>query len=129
MARAVPALGDSSPERARRNSGSEACAAAQSFRLAPETLFDSDKKIKIAEITLDSNSKLSCGDIRQFGGGEISSDNYEMIDSSSIKGRPYRVGSTMIIRLPKRFKAYQDILENEIAKHTASADYPILVFE
>ena len=99
------------------------------FMLAPEAAFDSDKKIKIAEIALDSNSKLSCGDIRQFGGGEISSDNYEMIDSSSLKGRPYRVGSTMIIRLPKRFKAYRDILENEIAKHMASADYPILVFE
>lgn len=99
------------------------------FRLAPETAFDSDKKVKIAEIMLDSNSKLTCGDIRQFGGGEISSDNYEMMDSSSLNGRPFRVGSTMIIKLPKRFKSYRDILEKEISKHMASADYPILIFE
>ena len=87
-------------------------------------------KIKIGTIELVPDSDILCGDIRTYGGGEINyKDNYELIDHSSLKGRPYRVGSIMIIRLPSRFKKYKSILEQEIRKHMSSADYPILVFE
>ena len=98
--------------------------------LSSKDSIDEDKKNSfVARINLSSKNSLSCGDIRQLGGGDISSLNYEMIDSGSIKGRPYRIGSTMIIKLPKRFSAYKDILEKEIKKHMASGDYPILIFE
>ena len=99
------------------------------FKLSKDSIDEDKNNGFIARINLSSKNSLSCGDIRQFGGGDTSSLNYEMIDSGSIKGRPYRVGSTMIIKLPKRFSAYKDILEKEIKKHMASGDYPILIFE
>ena len=90
--------------------------------------FNSEEKIPLANIILDSDTSIEIGDIRQLGGGEISSSNYEMIDSGNIYGRPIRIGSTFIIKLPERFKEYRAILENELKKHIASGDYPILVF-
>ena len=87
--------------------------------------------IKFATIKLDYSEELSCGDIRNYGGGESdnSEPNYEMIDTGSLKGRPFRLGSTMIIKLPKRFEQYKSILESELQKHISSGDYPILIFE
>jgi len=84
---------------------------------------------KFATIKLEKSTELSCGDIRNIGGGESSSElNYEMIDTGSIKGRPYRLGSTMIIKIPKRFEKHKNKILLEIKKHMSSADYPILVF-
>lgn len=83
-----------------------------------------------AHIKISYSSKLSCSDIRTIGGGEASSTpNYDMIDTGSLKGRAYRIGSTMIIRLPLRYKKHKDNLMSEIKKHMSSADYPILIFE
>lgn len=83
-----------------------------------------------AHIRITYKSKLSCSDIRTVGGGEASSTpNYDMIDTGSLKGRAYRIGSTMIIRLPLRYKKHKDNLMSEIKKHMSSADYPILIFE
>ena len=90
--------------------------------------FSSEEKIPLANIILDADTSIEIGDIRQLGGGEISSSNYEMIDSGNIYGRPIRIGSTFIIKLPERFKEYRSILEKELKKHIASGDYPILVF-
>ena len=90
--------------------------------------FSSEEKIPLANIILDADTSIEIGDIRQLGGGEISSSNYEMIDSGNIYGRPIRIGSTFIIKLPERFKEYRTILEKELKKHIASGDYPILVF-
>ena len=91
--------------------------------------FSGTNKTKLAEITFKSDTKIEIGDIRQYGGGESSANkNYEMIDSSSLKGRPLRIGSAFIIKMPLRFSKYRDILESEIKKHIASGDYPMLVF-
>lgn len=91
-------------------------------------LTDEDKT-RLAEFIFKSDTKIEIGDIRQYGGGELSANkNFEMIDSASLKGRPYRVGSAFIIKLPMRFSKYRDILEKEIKKHIASGDYPMLVF-
>lgn len=91
--------------------------------------YNTDDKIRLAELTFKSATRIEIGDIRQYGGGEISANkDYEMIDSSSLKGRPLRIGSAFIIKLPMRFSKYRDILEAEIKKHIASGDYPMLVF-
>lgn len=83
-----------------------------------------------AEIQFILEEDLTCKDIRIIGGGEADSEpNYDMIDTGSLKGRPYRVGSTMIIKMPLRYKEYEDILLYEIKKHMSSADYPILIFQ
>lgn len=91
--------------------------------------FNGNDKTKLAEFFFRSDTKIEIGDIRQYGGGEIPANkNYEMIDSSSPKGRPYRIGSSFMIKLPIKFSKYRDILEKEIKKHIASGDYPMLVF-
>lgn len=91
--------------------------------------YTDDGRTRLAEFVFKSDTKIEIGDIRQFGGGETSANkNYEMIDSSSLKGRPLRTGSAFIIKLPMRFIKYKDILEAEIKKHIASGDYPMLVF-
>lgn len=90
--------------------------------------FSSEEKIPLPNIILEADTSIEIGDIRQLGGGEISSSNYEMIDSGNIYGRPIRIGSTFIIKLPERFKEYRTILEKELKKHIASGDCPILVF-
>ena len=91
--------------------------------------YTDDERTRLAEFVFKSDTKIEIGDIRQFGGGETSANkNYEMIDSSSLKGRPLRTGSAFVIKLPMRFSKYRDILEAEIKKHIASGDYPMLVF-
>lgn len=91
--------------------------------------FTETDKIRLAEFFFKSDTKIEIGDIRQYGGGEIkANNNYKMIDSSSLKGRPFRIGSAFIIKLPLRFSRYRDILEKELKKHIASGDYPMLVF-
>lgn len=83
-----------------------------------------------AVIQLKVIEDLKCYDIRTIGGGESSSKlNYDMIDTGSLKGRPYRIGSTMIIKVPLRYRQYKENILAEIKKHMASADYPILIFE
>ena len=85
---------------------------------------------KFATVKLDYDSNIDCCDMRIVGGGEDSKVvNYEMIDTGNINGRPYRVGSTMIIKLPKRFEIHKDKIISEVKKHMSSADYPILLFE
>lgn len=92
---------------------------------------ESSTTVLICKIMLESDqSNLSIKDIRAYGGGEDSKElNYDMIDTGSIKGRPYRLGSTLIIRLPERYRKHKDNLMAEIKKHISSADYPILIFE
>jgi hypothetical protein len=101
------------------------------FQIALQAIYSKETYGRaFAYITLIYSTDLSCGDIKIYGGGECSKNpNYEMIDTGSMKGRPYRIGSTMIIRLPKRFEKNRDILMAEIKKHMSSGDYPILVFE
>lgn len=101
------------------------------FNIIPSDIYnEKNHGIKIAKISFTLDEEISCRDIRTIGGGECSNiTNYEMIDTGSIKGRPYRIGSTMIIKLPSRFRKYKDKIMSEIKKHISSADYPILVFE
>lgn len=105
----------------------------QEFFIIRDTAYNSNEEAygKIyATISLNIDEKLSCGDIRVIGGGDLNPDsNYELIDTGSIKGRPYRLGSTMIIKLPERFKNQENIIKSELNKHVSSADYFILVFE
>ena len=87
--------------------------------------------MKIADVYIEIEDRANVLDIRIKGGGlPIAAPNdYQMIDIGNIYGRPYRLGGTMIIRLPKNCKPYEDILYKEIEKHATSADHIILVFE
>lgn len=84
----------------------------------------------IAYITIRSNKASRVYDVRIAGGGipKTAPDDYEMIDIGHPYGRPYRVGSTIVIKLPAAYKNHEDIIMAEIKKHVCAGDYPILVF-
>lgn len=70
-------------------------------------------------------------DIRIFGGGlpNNAKDDFNMIDIGNMYGRPYRIGSTLIIKLPKALQQYESLLLKELDKHIASGEIPVLIFE
>ena len=87
--------------------------------------------IILAEINIETEKSFKAIDIRIFGGGlpENTRDNFNMIDIGNIYGRPYRLGSTLIIKLPKTLEKYEKLLLKEIEKHISSGETPILIFE
>ena len=86
--------------------------------------------IPIADLTVSINEEIDYKDIRIPGGGEASATpNYEMIDTGNLYGRPYRYGCPMIIRIPSRYKPMQEEIRNEVEKHIASGDYPIILYK
>lgn len=85
---------------------------------------------KFATLKQTRRTELKVSDLRLYGGGECcDKENYEMIDTGALEGRPYRLGSTMIIRLPERFRDKEKIILSEVKKHISSAEYPILLFK
>lgn len=69
-------------------------------------------------------------DIRVLGGGEAADiTNYELIDSSNLMGRPYRVGSVSFVKIPKQYKKFAAELFNQLESNMSSGEYPVLVFE
>ena len=92
--------------------------------------YDNDGYI-LAYVTLTAQKDTKIYDIRIMGGGLPISEpnNYNLIDIGNVYGRPYRIGSTMIIRLPKICQQYNDIITSEVNKHIASGDYPIIIYE
>lgn len=82
-------------------------------------------------ITLTTTKETRNHDIRINGGGlpKNQPNNFDLIDIGNIYGRPYRIGSTIIISLPKECEQYNDIIQKEVYKHISSGDYPIFFYE
>ena len=99
------------------------------FKLKLQNLYAVEDGPYFATINITRNDNIDYVDIRQLGGGDKSKTNYEMIDTGNIKGRPYRIGNIMLIRLPKRFENIDSDVKNELNKHIASGDYPIIIYE
>lgn len=85
--------------------------------------------IRLARIKIIRTLELTTYDLRKLGGGEIGCVNYDMIDTGNILGRPYRLGSALIIKLPKEYKPYADIIREQLELNVSSGECPILVFE
>ena len=87
--------------------------------------------IQIATVSITIKDKTTAVDIRAAGGGLpiAAEDDYNMFDIGNIYGRPYRLGSTRIITLPKVCEPYKDIIQKELEKHQSSAETTILVFK
>ena len=85
----------------------------------------------LAAVILRGKKTTKLYDISIKGGGlpESLEDNYNLIDIGNTYGRPYRVGSTMIIKLPKRYKEYDAYIKNAIVEHMASGDYPVVIYQ
>ena len=99
------------------------------FKLKLQNLYAVEDGPYFATINITRNYDIDYVDIRQLGGGDKSKTNYEMIDTGNIKGRPYRIGNIMLIRLPKRFENIDSDVKSELNKHIASGDYPIIIYE
>lgn len=82
-------------------------------------------------VTLTAKKETNIYDVRIKGGGlpKNQPDNYNLIDIGNPYGRPYRIGSTMIIKLPKKCEQYESIIYKEINKHINSGEYPIITYE
>lgn len=87
--------------------------------------------ICIAVLKVISKPSTKTYDIRVAGGGlpEDQPDNYDMVDIGHVDGRPYRRGSTMIIRLPKSLKEQEEKIRFALKQHIAAGTYPVLLFE
>lgn len=87
--------------------------------------------VKVASIMFETKQVPQVHDIRISGGGlpEDQDNDYDMLDIGHVFGRPYRVGSTLIIRLPLKFQKYEERIRAEVDKHIAAGDAYVLVFE
>lgn len=101
------------------------------FELIPNDEYSIFNGFKLATIKVITTEEAKVHDIRIEGGGLPldSEPDYNMIDIGHINGRPYRIGSTMIIRLPAKLKEHNDKIMVAIEKHASSGDYPVIIFE
>lgn len=99
----------------------------QNFYILEENEKSTD--IKIADIIIKLSNNIIPTDVRIIGGGSSKYNNYDYIDTGNIHGRPYRVGTSMVITLPKRYEPYRDQLQKQIDKHISSAEAAIIIFK
>ena len=99
----------------------------QNFYILEENEKSTD--IKIADIIIKLSNNIISTDVRVIGGGSSKYNNYDYIDTGNIHGRPYRVGTSMVITLPKRYEPYRDQLQKQIDKHISSAEAAIIIFK
>ena len=85
--------------------------------------------IKVADIIIKLDTKIEPTDTRIIGGGSSKFDNYEYIDTGNILGRPYRIGTSMVITLPKKYESHRDQLQEQIDKHISSSEAAVLLFK
>lgn len=86
---------------------------------------------RIAEVRFYPRYDMKIIDIRTPGGGLPSQeeDNFNLIDIGNLYGRPYRIGSTLIIRLPKKLETHKNKIRKAINQHIVAGEYPVLIFE
>ena len=85
--------------------------------------------IKVADIIIKLDTKIEPTATRIIGGGSSKFDNYEYIDTGNILGRPYRIGTSMVITLPKKYESHRDQLQEQINKHISSSEAAVLLFK
>lgn len=108
------------------------CAKDNRFQLVKEDEYDSFYHgVKMAEAKVIKKVVSKNYDMRVLGGGlpEDWPDDYSLLDVGHINGRPYRLGGTLVITLPKRLEPHKDKIEEAVKQHMQSGDYPILLFE
>lgn len=90
-----------------------------------------DGSTLLAKISVDYEATENCSDVRILGGGlpESCKADYEMLDIGNLYGRPYRVGTSMIIRLPERLEIHDTYIQEAINKNKNAADLAVIVYE
>lgn len=101
----------------------------RSFRLIRETEETTEIIMhRIEPITEEITKKY---DLRIKGGGlplNMKND-YALTDIGHLYGRPHRVGSSAVIRLPKRLEPYEKIIRQEVERHQVGTEALVIIFE
>lgn len=88
---------------------------------------------RIAEVRTKASYHPKLIDMRVRGGGLPTKENpgggIDLIDIGNLYGKPYRLGSTVIIRLPKVLQKHEKKIKDAVLKHIAAGEYPIFIFE
>ena len=102
------------------------------FKLVEQSAYSMvEHGYRIAEVRFHPRYDTKMIDIRTPGGGLPSQeeDNFNLMDIGNIYGRPYRIGSTLIIRLPKKLEAHKNKIRKAVNQHISAGEYPVLIFE
>lgn len=92
--------------------------------------YDAEASVRIAKLWVDFVGEPVAYDIRQLGGGLPSAyTDYDMLDIGNPKGRPYRVGTGAVIKLPKAYQKYADKIQKAIESYKVAADQFYVVYE
>lgn len=92
--------------------------------------YDAEASVHIAKLWVEFVGEPMAYDIRQLGGGLPSAyTDYDMLDIGNPKGRPYRVGTGAVIKLPKAYQKYADKILKAIESYKVAADQFYVVYE
>lgn len=92
--------------------------------------YDPAASVRIARVWTEFVGEPVAYDIRQLGGGLPSAyTDYDMLDIGNPKGRPYRVGTGAVIKLPKAYQKYADKILKAVESYKVAADQFYIVYE
>lgn len=98
------------------------------FYVVPRTEIPKSGWKLIGTVSFSLSKNTTANDTRIMGGGlpEDQKDDFDMLDIGHIYGRPYRLGSTYIIKLPKKVSNFDKRVRKELDKHIAAGDEYII---
>lgn len=103
------------------------------LKLIEKSTYTVSAGIIIAEIQIKlSDNKTAVYDMRQRGGGlpdHIKPATQSLLDVGHIDGMAYRKAGTLIITLPKRLEAYEELITATIKSHMVAEEFPVILFE
>lgn len=92
--------------------------------------YDPEASVRIAKIWTEFIGEPEAYDIRQLGGGLPSSyADYDMLDIGNPKGKPYRIGTGAVIKIPKAYQKYADKIQKAIESYKVAADQFYVIYE
>lgn len=94
------------------------------FYVVPRTEIPERGWAHVGVLSFDLSENITSSDTRIMGGGLPidQPDDFDMLDIGHIYGRPYRLGSTYIIKLPKKVSNFDKRVKKELNKHIAAGD-------
>lgn len=100
------------------------------FYVIPRTEMPEIGWVHVGTVSFELSNDTTSNDTRIMGGGlpEGQPDDYDMLDIGHIYGRPYRLGNTIIIKLPKRASNFDKRIRSELDKHIAAGDEYVIYY-
>lgn len=94
------------------------------FYVVPRTEIPERGWTYVGVLSFDLSENITSSDTRIMGGGLPldQPDDFDMLDIGHIYGRPYRLGNTIIIKLPKKVSNFDKRIKKELNKHIAAGD-------